>query len=132
MNRFAALAAVSMCALVVVAPTAAGRQSHAPAPTPMAHDALARALERGQLSEAQYAWQRARSLFRLDAVRREFGDVARPAPGDATLILRDLVLRYRSLSPAERPVARALLARPTDNTFRFEHHYPGTAIVASA
>jgi hypothetical protein len=66
----------------------------------------------GEVSEAEYALQRARSLFQLAAVRARFGDVARAGPHDATLILRDLALRLNELSGRERSLARGLLARP--------------------
>ena len=86
-----------------------------PALTPAAPDGLTRALAAGELSEAQYALERARALFRLDAVRARYGTVRAPGPRDATLVLRDLVVRLHLLSPAERAAARRLLARPTDN-----------------
>jgi hypothetical protein len=87
-----------------------------PRPVPVADDALARALAAGRLSPAKYTLERARSLFRLGAVRREFGDVARPDPHAATFILRDLALRLGELPAAERRDARALLARPDDGS----------------
>jgi hypothetical protein len=102
-----------------------------PPPAPAAHDALARAVEGAQLSEAEYALQRARSLFRLRAVRSTYGDVARPDPHAATAILRDLALRLRQLSPSQRVQAKRLLSRPTDATYADEHHYSPGAILAS-
>ena len=67
---------------------------------------------------------RAGSLaVRAGRVRREFGDVERANPRDATPILRDLVARYRLLSHADRTTARGLLARPTDSSDSSEHHY---------
>jgi hypothetical protein len=107
-------AAVLACALVLAAPALA-RGTHTPSPTPAAEDALTRALARGRLTEAQYALERARSLFRLGAVRAEFGQVTRPDPHAATMILRDLALRLQRLGPAERREAKSLLARPTDS-----------------
>jgi hypothetical protein len=104
-----------LCALVAAAPGYARAGKPLPAPTPVRADALTRALARGQLTEAQYTLQRARSLFRLGAVRQRYGDVARPDPHAATFILRDLSLRLRELSGADRRQAMALLARPTDN-----------------
>lgn len=77
-------------------------------------DALSRALAEGRLSEAEYALERARSLFQLTRVRREFGDVARPARRDATILLRDLAARKRELIGPEREVAEAILSRPDD------------------
>jgi len=85
-----------------------------PALAPAENDALTRALADGSLTEAEYALERARSLFRLGSVRREFGEVARPRGRDATLVLRDLALRARELSGEERAQAERLLARPTD------------------
>jgi hypothetical protein len=98
--------------LAVAGPAAAAKPL--PRPVPVANDALARALARGDVSPAVYTLERARSLFRLGAVRKEFGDVARPDPHAATLILRDLALRLEDLPPAERAQARRLLARPSD------------------
>ncbi|MGH7541918.1 MAG: MXAN_6640 family putative metalloprotease, partial [Gemmatimonadota bacterium] len=77
-------------------------------------DALAGALAAGRLSEAEYALERVRSLFALDVVRARFGDVDPPDPRSATILMRDLVLRLEGLSPADRAVARRILARPTD------------------
>src|SRR5687767_9381954 len=89
----------AFAALVCLLALSAGPASAAPKPLPkpvqVAEDALARALAAGRLSPASYTLERARSLFRLGAVRREFGDVARPEPHAATLILRDLTLRLR-------------------------------------
>ncbi|MGH3041899.1 MAG: MXAN_6640 family putative metalloprotease [Gaiellaceae bacterium] len=100
--------------LLATAGTAAAREEERPlpAPAPVADDALAEALEAGELTEAEYALERARSIFQLGRVRREFGDVARPAAHDATLILRDLAVRLTDLSGSERIVAKRLLARP--------------------
>ena len=77
-------------------------------------DALSRRLADGRLTEAQYALERARSVFQLRRVRHAYGDVARPGRRDATLILRDLAARKRELSGPERELAEALLARPDD------------------
>ena len=87
-----------------------------PAPVVVADDDLSAALESGELSEAEYALERARSIFRLARVRAEFGNVAAPAAHDATLILRDLAARVRELSGAERKAAERLLARPPTST----------------
>jgi hypothetical protein len=83
-----------------------------PPPVPVADDALTAALETGELTEAEYALERARSLFRLARVRREFGDVAKPSARDATLILRDLTTRASDLDGAEQVAAERILARP--------------------
>jgi hypothetical protein len=85
-----------------------------PALAPVGDDALARALGAGSLSEAEYALQRARTLFRLADVRARFGDVAAPDPRDASMILRDLAVRQFDLGPAGRLAAHSILARPTD------------------
>jgi hypothetical protein len=108
------LVLAALCAFLVPTSAAAAQGRPLPAPARVADDALTRALERGGLSEAQYALERAHSLFRLGAVRRQFGDVARPDPHAATFILRDLALRVRDLSPREQREAEAILARPDD------------------
>jgi hypothetical protein len=105
---------VLFCTLAVWAGPASAARKPLPRPVPVANDALARALAKGELTPAEYALERARSLFHLGAVRREFGEVARPDPHAATLILRDLALRVDQLPPAERREARRLLARPSD------------------
>jgi hypothetical protein len=115
MKTVLAACATVVCALVAAAPTVATPAKRLPALTPVAHDALTRALERGELTEAQYALERARSLFRLGAVRREFGAVSRPGPRDGTPILRDLAIRYRFLRSTDRARATAILARPNAN-----------------
>jgi hypothetical protein len=60
-----------------------------PALTRAPADALARALAAGDLSEAQYALERALSLFDYRAVTRRYGHVVRPDGHEATLLLRD-------------------------------------------
>lgn len=108
------LVLAALCAFLVPTSAVAAQGRPLPASARVADDALTRALERGALSEAQYALERARSLFRLAAVRREFGDVARPDPHAATFILRDLAFRVRHLAAPERREAEAILARPDD------------------
>ena len=66
------------------------------------------------LTAAERALERARSLFAPAAAGRRHGPVSRPRPRAATLVLRDLALRVDDLAPRDRRVARALLARPTD------------------
>jgi hypothetical protein len=83
---------------------------------PVAGDALSDALDDGDVTEARYALERARSLFTPGLVRRRFGDVALPGPRRATLVLRDLAVRVEHLSPAARQEAEGLLARPTDGS----------------
>jgi hypothetical protein len=80
------------------------------------HDALRRALDGGELSEAEYALARARSLFHARASRVRFGDVVAPGRLDATLVLRDLAIRLRELRGAKLARARTLLARPTEGS----------------
>jgi hypothetical protein len=123
MKTVLAACATVVCALVVAAPSVAAPAKRPPALTPVARDALTRALAGGELTEARYSLQRARSLFALGAVRRDFGDVARPGPREATLLLRDLAVRVPDLSGADRKSARAILSRPTDNFYGDEHHY---------
>jgi hypothetical protein len=91
---------------------ASAAQRPLPPLTPAKHDALSRALQQGQLTEAQYTLERARSLFTLGRVRAEYGHVARADPHAATFILRDLLARTRFLSGEERAEARAILSRP--------------------
>jgi hypothetical protein len=66
------------------------------------------------LTEARYVLKRAESLFKYRRVSREFGDVERPDPHAATLLLRDLALRLGELSGDDLRAARAILARPDD------------------
>jgi hypothetical protein len=111
--RVAALLVV-FAALAWTGTAAAAPAKPLPAVAPAANDALTRAAARGDLTQAQYSLQRARSLFDLRAVRARFGEVARPDPHAATMILRDLAVRLADLSPAERKQARGLLARPDE------------------
>jgi hypothetical protein len=107
-------------ALLVVAAVWAGPVAAAPPKkplpglTPVRPDALTRALDAGRLSEAEYALERARSLFQPLRVESEFGALVHPGPRDATLLLRDLALRLRFLPAAERAEAERILARPDD------------------
>jgi hypothetical protein len=115
--RVLALAAVLLAALSAFAPSAfAKRSKPLPQLTAVAPDSLTRALARGDLTRAQYALERAESLFRPARVAARYGPVSRPNPRAATLILRDLAIRVRYLSGADRRRALAILARPTDST----------------
>jgi hypothetical protein len=78
------------------------------------HDGLYRAFKSGKLSPARYALQRALSLYRFGRVDARYGRVARPRGRDATMILRDLVVRLDELSGADRELADRILARPGD------------------
>jgi hypothetical protein len=112
--RVSAAYLLVLAALAAWTGAASAQPRQLPALAPAANDGLKRAFTQGRLTEAQYALERARSLFRLGAVRREFGDVERPDSRDATLILRDLALRLRELFGADRREAERLLARPDD------------------
>jgi hypothetical protein len=113
MKAVAKLAFVLLLATCAWAPAAlAAPPAALPPLTPVEHDALSRALAQGQLSQPQYALERAKSLFSLEGVRDEFGHVKRADPHAATYILRDLVVRERLLQGPERAEARAILARP--------------------
>jgi hypothetical protein len=102
-------------ALFAAAPAWAQEAQHPePAPVAVADDDLTAALETGELTEAEYTLERARSIFQLGKVRREFGDVVRPSARDTTLILRDLAARVDELAGAERKAAKRILARPDD------------------
>ena len=109
--------------LATAAPARAQQEQPLPPLVPAAEDALAAALETGELTEAEYALERARSVFQLGRVRQEFGDVARPGPHDATLLFRDLALRTNDLAGDDRELARAILARPTNGDVPIGHAY---------
>jgi hypothetical protein len=83
-----------------------------PALTAAPDDALTEALETGELTEAEYALERAASVFALPESRAEFGDVDRAGRHDVTLYLRDLALRMDDLAGADRRQAKRILARP--------------------
>lgn len=111
-RTFGLTACLGVLALGLASPATAQEDHPLPAPVAVADDDLAEALDTGELTEAEYALERARSVFQLGRVRREFGDVERPGPHDVTLILRDLALRLDELSGADRRTARSILARP--------------------
>ena len=66
-----------------------------------------RARATGRLTPAEYALERARSLFSLAEVRWRWGAVERPDPHDATPILRDLRAALPHLRGRDRAAARA-------------------------
>jgi hypothetical protein len=115
MGRLTAALIVSCCALLGAAVASAAASP--PPLTPGPPDALTGALESGRLSEARYALERARSLFAIDEVRKEFGQVAAPSPHDATPLLRDLAARRDLLRGEDRARAAAILARPPADDF---------------
>ena len=115
------LAVLMMAALMPLSLTSVGANAtpamkssfkKLPSLMPVKHDALTQALDEGRISEAKYALARAMSVNKLAAVRQQFGKVARPDPHAATILLRDLALRARSLSGSDLAAAKALLARP--------------------
>lgn len=81
---------------------------------PARADGLTRALANGKLDKAEYALERARSLFDLRKVRNQYGDVRRPASQDATLLLRDLAAQKENLTGFDGREAERILARPDD------------------
>jgi hypothetical protein len=112
--RLLGLTACLAVAALAIAPTALAQEEPRPLPTLTSapDDALTEALESGELSEAEYALERAASVFELPEVRAEFGDVERAGRHDATLYLRDLALRLDDLAGADRRQAKHILARP--------------------
>jgi hypothetical protein len=128
---FLALGGSTLAAPIPRGDAGAGERSAVPArektlPVPVARaipDALSRALTRGQISEGRYVLERAVSLFDPAQVRSRFGNVSRPDPRSATLVLRDLAVRLDQLSARELEVARGILARPTDGDVPLGHSY---------
>jgi hypothetical protein len=108
-----ASAVVAGVVLIASAPAFAQGSKPLPALTQTPPDALTRALATGELTQSEYALQRAVSLFRPNRVSARYGEVQRPDPRAVTLILRDLAIRVGQLSAADQKVARAILARPT-------------------
>jgi hypothetical protein len=99
---------------LVLAPVALAQEEPRPLPALAAapDDALTEALENGELTEAEYALERAASVFELPETRAEFGDVERAGRHDVTLYLRDLALRVDDLAGTDRRQAKRILARP--------------------
>jgi len=113
---FATAALVAAISGVAASSAFAQGPKSLPALTAVAPDSLTRALARGELTQAQYALERAESLFHPVRVSARYGTVSRPNPHDATMILRDLAIRVRYLSGSDRARAVGILARPTDPT----------------
>ena len=109
-----AFGAVAEVSAATVVPAGDRVRRGLPELTPALQDALSRALVTGRVDDAEYTLERALTLFDRSPVARRFGEVAAPAPRDATALLRDLALRKNQLAPDDRAVANALLARPTD------------------
>lgn len=101
-----------------------------PAMAPAKSDSLSRAHSAGRISGAQYALERARSLFRPGYVRARYGaDIERPDPHAASIIMRDLALRLRHLQGEDRRDAEDILGRPTDTAGgAFGEKYPANAL----
>ena len=112
MSRLTAACVLGFCLLLGASPAGAQPRQELPALAPAPRDALTRALDSGRLNEALYALERARTLFALDDVRRDYGRVAAPNPRAATAILRDLVLRRSALRGKDAQAATLILARP--------------------
>ncbi len=117
--------AIALTGLLAAAGPAAAAPRHLPALRPAGNDGLARALRTGELTKAEYALERVRSLSQPARARQLFGDVDEAGPRDATELLRDLAARLDQLSPSQRALARRLLARPTSAHDSFRHYrYP--------
>ncbi len=120
-GRLWLVSALVLAGLFVAAGPAAAAPRH-PALHPAGHDGLARALQTGELTEAEYALERARSLVEPARARHLYGEIDSADPREATELLRDLAARMDELSPAQRAVARRILARPTDKRDAFRHY----------
>jgi hypothetical protein len=111
--------ALSVVAVPAAADTATGTTSPSrslPAFAPVGQgDGLSRALADGRLTRAQYSLERAASVFAYDEVARRFGGLARVEGRLATLVLRDLAVRFRDLTGEDRARALSLMARPDDD-----------------
>jgi hypothetical protein len=111
-RTFVLLGLSGLAAALAVSPASAQTKSVPLVDAPA--DALRGALVAGALTEAEYALERARALFRPAAVERRFGTVGELHPRAATFVLRDLALRLDELEGEDRSAAERLLARPSD------------------
>jgi hypothetical protein len=113
LSTFGVVAATVVAAAVgaLHAGPAAAVNGHFVEPSP--DDPIGRALVAGEISEAEYAYERALALVRPERARRLFGTRLKPDPREGTPIMRDLAARLGDLPPAKRAVATRLLARPT-------------------
>ncbi|MBW3592641.1 MAG: hypothetical protein KY396_03010, partial [Actinobacteria bacterium] len=112
-RRLSGACLIVLAALVLAPAGLATPGKPLPALVEAPRDALTRALERGRISEATYALERAISLFDRRSVAARYGSIARPDGREATLVLRDLAIRLDRLRGTERKRGEALLARPT-------------------
>jgi hypothetical protein len=113
LGRFRLVCGV-VAAFFACAPSGLAAEPGKPLPglAPAPKDALTQALGAGELSEAEYALERARSVFQFAGARVRWGDVERVGGREVTLVLRDLALRVSRLEGAERALAQRILARP--------------------
>ena len=122
----AALSVVAVPATAGAVATTGAASRSLPAFAPVGPgDGLSRALAAGRLTPAQYALERAASVFAYDEVARRFGSLARVEGRLATLVLRDLAVRLHDLTGEDRARALSLMARPDDDEpNRFEDDDP--------
>ncbi len=78
------LSAVAGVGTATEAPARPRARPGLPELAPAPDDALSRALVTGAVDDAEYALERALTLFERSPVARRFGDVAAPGPRDAT------------------------------------------------
>jgi hypothetical protein len=90
--------------------------------------------EENRSERADAALDAAKAIFRPRARGEAQGDpharrtTAEPHADHATLVLRDLVVSYDDLEPADQEVARRILARPTDGDADYwQNGYPKNA-----
>ena len=70
---------------------------------------------RAALPRPEVALERALAIFRPHLADPAFRLHGKVDPRGATVVLRDLAASVRYLSPADRRIAQAILARPTDS-----------------